>query len=129
MEVRIEMPDQIYVNASLIDSAWGGALQLNTVPSGLSITGEVTPRRGFVTFIGKKFRLQRGDILFNGILPTMPVFNDLTAEYARNEFTARLVLNGGVNDPQLRLESTPALPEDEILSHVLVDRDTSASAP
>lgn len=129
MDVRIEMPDQIYVNASLIDSVWGGALQLKAAPSGLSITGEVTPRRGFVTFIGKKFRLQQGDILFNGIVPIMPVFNDLTAEYARNEFTARLILNGGVNDPQFRLESTPALPEDEILSHVLFDRDTSAISP
>jgi autotransporter translocation and assembly factor TamB len=129
MDVRVEMPDQVYVNASMIDSVWGGALQLKTVLSGLSITGEVTPRRGFVTFIGKKFRLQDGDILFDGIVPTMPVFNNLTAEYSRSDITARLILNGVVNDPQFRLESTPALPEDEILSHVLFDRDSSTISP
>ena len=129
VDVRVEMPDQIYVNASLIDSVWGGTLQVQDAPAGLSIKGDVTPRRGFVTFIGKKFRLQEGDILFTGMVPTMPVFNDLTAEYARSDFTARLILNGGVNDPQFRLESTPALPEDEILSHVLFDRDTSTISP
>ena len=129
MDVRIEMPDQIYVNASLIDSVWGGSLQVKDTPAGLSIKGKVSPRRGYVTFIGKKFRLQQGDILFNGMVPAMPVFNDLTAEYARSGFTARLILNGKVNDPQFRMESTPALPEDEILSHVLFNRDTSTISP
>ncbi|HSR88342.1 MAG TPA: translocation/assembly module TamB domain-containing protein, partial [Pontiella sp.] len=129
MDVRMEMPDQVYVNASMIDSVWGGALQINDVPAGLSIKGKVTPRRGFVTFIGKKFRLQQGDILFNGNVPTMPVFNNLTAEYSRSDITAQLILNGEVNDPQFRLESTPALPEDEILSHVLFNRDASTISP
>jgi len=129
MDVRVEMPDQIYVNASLIDSVWGGVLQLKDGPAGLSVTGTVTPRRGFVTFIGKKFRLRQGDIVFNGIVPTMPVFNDLVAEYSRSDITARLILNGRVNDPQFLLESTPALPEDEILSQVLFGRDTSTISP
>lgn len=129
MDVRVEMPDQVYVNAALIDSVWGGVLQIKDVPSGLSIKGEITPRRGFVTFIGKKFRLEQGDILFDGVASSMPVFNDLTAEYARSDFTARLILYGGVNDPQFRLESTPALPEDEILSHVLFNRDTATISP
>jgi len=129
MDVRVEMPDQVYVNASLIDSVWGGALKINDTPAGLSITGKVTPRRGFVTFIGKKFRLRSGDILFTGNIPTMPVFNNLVAEYSRSDITALLILNGRVNDPQFMLESTPALPEDEILSHVLFGRDTSTISP
>jgi autotransporter translocation and assembly factor TamB len=125
LDVRVEMPDQIYVNASLIDSVWGGALQVKDTPAGLSIQGKVTPRRGSVTFIGKKFRLEQGDILFTGRVPNMSVFNDLTAEYSRSDFTARLILNGEVNDPHFRVESTPALPEEEILSYILFDRDTS----
>jgi len=129
MDIRVEMPDQVYMNAALIDSVWGGTLRIHDTPAGLSITGTVTPRRGFVTFIGKKFRLRSGDILFNGIVPTMPVFNDLTAEYTRSDITARLILNERANDPQFLLESTPALPEDEILSHILFGRDTSTISP
>ncbi|HSR87613.1 MAG TPA: translocation/assembly module TamB domain-containing protein, partial [Pontiella sp.] len=125
LDVRIEMPDQIYVNAALIDSVWGGDLQVKYTEDGLSITGKLTPQRGFVSFIGKKFRFAQGDILFSGVVPIQPVYDDLTAEYTRGDFTARLVLNGGVSKPQFRIESNPALPEDEILSQVMFGRDTS----
>jgi autotransporter translocation and assembly factor TamB len=125
-DVRVEMPDQIYVNAALIDSVWGGAVQVKDTPAGLSISGKIAPRRGFVSFIGKKFRFEKGDILFSGVVPLQPVYDDLTAEYSRGGFTARLILNGGVSDPQFRMESNPALPEDEILSQVMFGRDTSS---
>ncbi len=129
MDLRVEMPDQVYVNASLIDSVWGGELHVRDVPEGLSVSGKVEPRRGYVNFIGKKFRFQDGDIMLDGSVPPLAVFNNLTAEYSRSEITAHLVLNGRVNNPQYRLESTPAMPEDEILSQVLFNRDTSSISP
>jgi autotransporter translocation and assembly factor TamB len=125
-DVQVDMPDQIYVNAALIDSVWGGAVKVKDTPAGLSISGQIAPQRGFVSFIGKKFRFEQGKILFSGVVPLQPVYDDLTAEYARGDFTARLILNGGVSDPQFRMESNPALPEDEILSQVMFGRDTSS---
>lgn len=126
MDVRIEMPDQIYVNASLVDSVWGGVLHLRDTPAGVSVEGAIEPRRGYVNFIGKKFRFVDGTVLADGAVPPQVVMDNLTAEYARSDFTARLVVAGRASDPQYRLESTPAMPEDEILSHVLFNRDTGS---
>jgi autotransporter translocation and assembly factor TamB len=125
MDIRVEMPDQVYVVASLIDSVWGGILRVRDTPAGISVEGKVEPRRGYVNFIGKKFRFQEGEVVLDGSVPPEPAFNNLIAEYSRSDITARLLLNGRVNDPQFRLESTPALPEDEILSQVLFNRDTT----
>ncbi|MEE9367488.1 MAG: translocation/assembly module TamB domain-containing protein [Pontiella sp.] len=130
MDVRIEMPDQIYVVAGLIDSVWGGVLQVKDTPAGVSVSGKVEPRRGYVNFIGKKFRFhQVGEVILDGAVPPMPTFNNLTAEYTRGDFSARLVLNGRANDPNYHLESTPPMPEDEILSNVLFNRDTTTISP
>jgi len=129
MDIKVDMPDQLYVNASLIDSVWGGNLRLRDASNGLSVQGAIEPRRGFVDFVGKPFQLIDGSVELDGAIPARPVLNNLTAEYSRSDITARLVLNGNISAPQCRLESTPPLPEDEILSHVLFKRDTSRISP
>jgi len=129
LDVQVEMPDQIYVNAALIDSVWGGGVRVSDTARGISVAGKIEPKRGSVGFAGKKFRFTEGEVLFEGAVPTVAVMNNLTAEYSRSDFTARLILNGRVNDPRFRLESTPSMPEDEILSNVLFNRDTSTISP
>ena len=125
MDVRIDMPDQLYVNASLIDSVWGGWIELQDDEGGLTVKGKIEPRRGFVDFIGKKFRLVDGSVDMDSTVNTLPVMNNLTAEYSRSDISARLILNGRVDHPQYLLESTPAMPEDEILSQILFRRDAN----
>ena len=58
-----------------------------------------------------------------------PVMNNLTAEFERSDIIVRLVLNGSLSNPQVDLESVPALPEDEILSQVLFNRDAGTISP
>ncbi|QBG46562.1 hypothetical protein EGM51_03805 [Verrucomicrobia bacterium S94] len=129
LDVVIDIPDEVFVNASMIEAVLGGRLHVTDSPKGISVKGEITPRRGFVSFIGKKFRFTEGEIVLDGSVPTMAIMDNLTAEYARRDVTARLVLNGPVNNPRFQLESDPAMPEDEVLSHVLFNRDSSSISP
>jgi autotransporter translocation and assembly factor TamB len=129
LDIHVDLADQIYANASMIDSIWGGTLHVRDVPQGISVRGIIEPRRGYVSFIGKKFRFTEGQIDIDGAVPSMPAMNNLTSEYSRSDFTARLILNGRLDNPDFRMESSPAMPEDEILSHVLFNRDTSSISP
>ncbi len=129
LDIRLLLPDQIFVNASMIEAVLGGSLRVVDTPQGVSVRGKIEPRRGFVSFIGKKFRFTEGEIVLDGSIPTMAVLDNLTAEYSRRDVTAQLILNGPANDPRFRLESTPAMPEDEVLSQVLFNRDTSSISP
>lgn len=129
LDVQVDLADQVFVNASMIDSVWGGNLQVKDVPQGISVRGEIMPKRGYFSFIGKKFRFTDGQIDMDGAVPAAPSMNQVTAEYSRSDFTARLVLNGRLDNPDFRLESTPAMPQDEVLSHVLFGRDTASITP
>ncbi len=129
LDLQVDLADQVFANASMIDSVWGGNLHVTDVPEGISVRGVIEPRRGYVSFIGKKFRFTDGQVDMDGAVPAVPSMNQLTAEYSRGDFTARLILNGRLDNPDFRLESTPAMPEDEILSHVLFARDTSSITP
>lgn len=129
MDVVVSMPDQIFVNASVVDSVWGGELRLRDAPGGIAVSGVIQPKRGYLSFIGKKFRLMdEGRIDLDGSIPPSPSMN-IAAEYSRSDIVAHLALTGKLNNPTYTLTSTPALPEDEVLSHVLFGRDTSAISP
>lgn len=129
LDLRLDLADRVFVNASMIDSVWGGSLRVRNVPQGISVQGTIEPRRGYVSFVGKKFRFTDGEIELDGKVPALPVMKRVTAEYSRGDFTARLILDGRIDNPSFRLESTPAMPEDEVLSQVLFGRDTSSITP
>jgi len=129
LDIQVQVPEQAFVVASMIEAVLKGQLRLTDTPKGIAVRGRIEPRRGFVNFVGKKFRFTDGGILFNGSVPMEAFFDNLSAEYVRRDVVARLVLNGPVDDPRFRLESSPPLPEDEILSHVLFNRNTSSISP
>ncbi|MEI6891265.1 MAG: translocation/assembly module TamB domain-containing protein [Pontiella sp.] len=129
LDIHVDFPDQIFVNASMIEAVLGGELHITDTPQGVSVKGSIEPRRGFVSFVGKKFRFVEGKIMLDGSVPAVAILDNLTAEYSRNDVTAQLILNGPTGDPRFRLESSPSMPEDEVLSHVLFNRDTSSISP
>ena len=129
LDIRVDFPDQVFVNSSMIEAVLGGKLHITDTPLGISVKGFIEPRRGFVNFIGKKFRFTEGEVLLDGSVPTVAILDNLTAEYSRRDVAARLILNGRAGDPRYRLESSPPMPEDEVLSHVLFNRDTSSISP
>ncbi|NLX25228.1 MAG: hypothetical protein GXY61_04600 [Lentisphaerae bacterium] len=129
VDLRVKMPGQVFVNADLIDSVWSGDLRIRSSEKGWIIEGKMEPENGFFDFVGRPFRFKGGAIEFDGSVPPVPVFNELTAEYSRSDVSARLILNGTLSEPQYRLESTPAMPEDEILAHVLYNRSSGSISP
>ena len=108
LDVRVDLPEQIFVNAAMIEAVLSGQLHVVDTPEGVSVRGEIEPRRGFVNFVGKKFRFTEGEIVLDGSIPNVATLDNLTAEYSRRDVVARLVLNGPANDPRFRLESVPA---------------------
>ncbi len=129
LDIEVSMPDQIFLNASVIDSVWGGDLKIKDAPGGLSVAGIIRPKRGYLSFIGKKFRLtDEGRIDFDGAVPPSPSMA-IMAEYSRSDIVAHLMLSGKLDNLRYTLTSMPAMPEDEVLSQVLFGRDTSSISP
>jgi translocation and assembly module TamB len=91
----------------------------------LTLVGEINTIRGWITFNGKTFTLASGQILFTGGRAIDPSLN-LDAQYSVSDYTIDVLVTGFASKPQLKLQSSPPLPQSDILS-LLIFGSTSSS--
>ena len=112
-----------------LDSDWGADVRIGGAATQPEITGRATLARGTYEFSGKSFRLDRGEIRFTGEYPPNPSV-DIQATANVTGLTAVLNIGGSAFRPEIAFTSTPALPEDEVLSRLLFGSSvTDLSAP
>lgn len=129
LDVAVTAHDNVVVEGLGLNSVWRGALRIAGLATTPDVSGRVQLVRGDYDFSGKRFSLTRGDVRFAGGNPPDPVI-DIVAENTSSGFTADLSLTGTALHPDIRFSSTPALPEDEVLSRVLFGTSiTTLSAP
>jgi translocation and assembly module TamB len=121
--------DRIVVRGMGLDSVWGANVQVRGTTATLAITGRADLVRGSYEFAGKSFDMTRGIIRFNGESPPNPQL-DIAAEADVTGLTAKVTVTGSALVPTITFTSTPALPEEELLSRLLFgDSITQISAP
>jgi translocation and assembly module TamB len=92
------------------------------------LTGTANVVRGDYEFAGKRFVFDdRGSV----ILSTDPARIRLNLQAVREDpaLTAVIKVTGSAAEPKIELTSTPALPQDEILSQVLFGRSAAQLSP
>lgn len=93
------------------------------------IAGRADIVRGTFEFSGRAFDISRGTIRFLGNSPPDPAI-DLTANADTTGLTASIRVTGQATRPDISFASTPALPQDELLSRLLFGTSiTNLSAP
>lgn len=122
--MKVKAERRIFVTGMGLSSEWKTDLDITGTADKPSIAGSVQLVRGELQFAGKRFQLERGQIFLDGGDQIEPRL-DILAQNVQGDFTARIGITGTPSDPQITLSSTPALPDDEILSRILFG--TSAS--
>ncbi|HEX7751236.1 MAG TPA: translocation/assembly module TamB domain-containing protein, partial [Novosphingobium sp.] len=110
--------NRIAVRGLGLDSEWGANIRLRGTVDAPSIQGRADLVRGGYEFAGKRFELTRGQINFDGGSPPDPRL-DIAAETSETGLTARITVRGTASRPEIDFTSTPALPEEELLSRLL----------
>ena len=129
LDIAATARDNVEVAGLGLASTWRGDLKLSGRATSPNFSGRVRLVRGDYDFAGKRFEVTRGDVRFDGKNPPDPVI-DIAAENTSSGFTAQLTMTGTALHPDIRFGSTPALPEDEVLSRVLFGTSiTTLSAP
>jgi translocation and assembly module TamB len=110
-------------------SEWGADLRVRGDVSAPQIFGGADLVRGGYEFAGKRFDLTRGRIRFVGEVPVDPLL-DILAQGDANGVSAKIAISGSGTKPSITFSSTPALPEEELLSRLLFGSSiTQISAP
>jgi translocation and assembly module TamB len=118
LDLHLDAPGPIFVRGHGLDSQWRGRLVIRGTSTAPDITGRLEQIQGSFDLLGKTFQLTRGTIVFGGGVTLDPTLN-IVAEASAADITAQIIVSGPASAPKIKLSSTPALPQDEILARVL----------
>jgi translocation and assembly module TamB len=128
LDLSVDLPGQVFVRGRGLESEWQGKLQVTGTVDEPRLVGTLEVKRGYIDFLDQRLDLRKGVITFGGASPPDPTVN-VEAVATKADITAIIRIEGPARQPTLTLDSEPPLPQDEVLSRLLFDREASAISP
>lgn len=128
LNIEINLPRRVFVRGRGLDSEWAGQFSVKGTASSPQVTGSLEPQRGSFSIAGKSFQLQEGSVSLPPGSDLDPKL-DLSATSQAGDIQAIIRVRGTASEPNIELTSNPVLPEDEVLSRVLFNKNSSRLSP
>lgn len=132
-DVRVTLGDDIKVSGFGFEGELGGSLRLTEAPTrALTASGNISVKEGYYEIYGQRLEIDRGSLIYSG----GPIDNpglDLRVERASENITATedvrvgAQVSGTLQEPDFRLYSTPAMPDSEVLSYLILGRGSGTA--
>jgi translocation and assembly module TamB len=119
LNLTIDAPSRIFIRGRGLDAELGGTLRLSGTTADVIPIGQFGLIRGRLDLLGNRFTLNEG---FASLQGDFVPFVRLVASTDRDGVTAQIVLEGRADAPEIRFESSPPLPEEEVVSLLLFGR-------
>ena len=126
LDLRVDAQSQIFIRGRGLDAELGGTLRVGGTTANVIPSGQFNLVRGRLDILGRRLLLDEGSITLQGSLDP---YLFLSASSEADGITARVVLSGNLSDPEFRFESTPELPEDEVVARLLFGRGIDSISP
>jgi translocation and assembly module TamB len=126
LDVTINAPSRIFVRGRGLDAELGGRITVRGPVNSLSPVGNFNLIRGRLSIVGQRIDLNQGTITLAGDLD--PILN-FVASTQSGDTTAFINIRGRASDLQVTFTSSPELPEDEVLSRIIFDREIGELSP
>ncbi|MEX2605991.1 MAG: translocation/assembly module TamB domain-containing protein [Kiritimatiellia bacterium] len=127
-DLSLNAPGRVFVRGQGLDSEWSARIHVTGEGSEPQLSGDLTLLRGRLMFFGKRLQLNRGIITFDGSFPPSPLL-DVEAQLRSGGIVGYVRVSGPAENPELELDSSPPLPEDEILAQMLFGRESARISP
>ncbi|WP_010217583.1 translocation/assembly module TamB domain-containing protein [Sphingomonas sp. PAMC 26621] len=118
LDIRIRADNQLFVSGMGLESEWEMDMRVAGTSAAPQVLGRLQLVRGTYSFSGKRFEVTKGDIRFNGGPLSDPEIN-ISATTTTSDVDVTINVTGTGQKPQIAFTSTPALPQDEVLSRLL----------
>ena len=118
LDLHVRADNQLFVSGMGLESEWEMDLRVAGTSAAPRIVGRLQVVRGTYSFAGKRFDVTKGDVRFDGGPLADPQIA-LSATTTTNDVTVVIDVSGTGQKPQIAFNSTPALPQDEVLSRLL----------
>ena len=128
LDLDVDARNRLMVTGLGINSEWSADLKIEGTVTEPRVNGEANLIRGNYDFAGRRFKLERGVIRFLGESPINPAL-DIAAEGGIQGLNAQIRVTGRGQHPEISFTSTPALPQDELLSRLLFGASITNLSP
>ncbi|MFT3975853.1 MAG: translocation/assembly module TamB domain-containing protein [Sphingomonas bacterium] len=118
LDMRVRAENQLFVSGMGLESEWQMNMRIGGTSAAPVVTGGLDLVRGTYSFAGTRFDVSRGRIRFRGGALLDPDV-DIQASTTKDSVTFNIAITGTGQKPQIAFTSTPAMPQDEVLSRLL----------
>lgn len=129
LDIRVRADNRVFISGMGLEAEFATDLRVRGTSTAPVVTGSVDVVRGTYSFSGRRFELaDNGTIRFDGGPLTNPILS-LAANTTVEGVTATINIGGRALAPQISFTSTPALPQDEVLSRLLFGSSITSLSP
>ncbi len=126
LDMQLDLGDSFYIRASGLEGRLAGQLRVqNTARNKLQLNGSITAQDTTFKAYGQDLTVKRGIVSFQGPLDN-PELNVLALREGL-QVEAGVEIMGSVRHPQVKLVSTPNVPDTEKLSWIVLGRKPDTS--
>ena len=131
LDLSVAATGPVIVRGHGVDADLGGQLQLTGSSGAPRVGGGFEMRRGTLTVAGQVLDFTTGKVSFDGsgvrnrLDPTL----NFVAQTSSGGVTATLTVGGYASAPKITLSSSPQLPQDEVLAHLLFQQSAKQLTP
>lgn len=133
-DIRVNLSEQISVSAFGFEGNLAGSLRLIEQPNrALTASGSVRVTEGFYELYGQRLEIDRGSLIYNGGSVDNPGL-DLRVVRAKENImstenvTVGAQITGTLTEPDFQMFSTPAMPDSEVLSYLILGRGSGTTS-
>ncbi len=131
LDLSVRTTGPVFVRGHGMDADMGGAIQVTGAIGAPVIAGGFQMNRGTYSLAGQTLDFTSGRIRFDGtgLRGRLDPALDFTAQTVSGGVTATLTVTGYASQPRIALSSTPQLPQDEVVAHLLFQQSVKQLTP
>lgn len=127
LDIVINAPSRIFIRGRGLDAELGGRLSITGTTRNVIPVGRFELLRGRIDILQQRFELTEGSASLQGDFD--PYIRLVATTQTDNGTTINIIVEGPAGEPEVRFESTPELPQDEVLSQLIFGRDLDSISP
>ena len=128
LDLQFVADNKIFIRGYGVDTEMAGNLSVTGYAYDPQVNGDLTSIRGRYEDFGRQFTLEQAILRFQGSVPPSP-YLDIISSVRVDDVLAKVNIQGTPRDPSVTFSSQPAMPDDEVLSHILFGEDISTISP
>jgi autotransporter translocation and assembly factor TamB len=123
-DLQVDLPQNVWIQGPGTAVELRGMLRTTKdYNAPFIVSGEIETVRGFVSYYGKKFVLEKGQVTFTGSPEINPLL-DVTATKKVSDYAVAIQVTGKAEQPKITLSSTPELLQEDVLSLLVIGKTT-----